>query len=288
MSELVKAVEQARATLVSVRSLVDAANPSVFFPERLNVKAGWISKANLHKDLEETVKLFECRDSAMLCLTNLRAKASTLDASPLSISVEFGAVQMTLYAARLLAMNSYLATTWSVYDRLSNVVGRLMAKAEMTIQDNKTETPNPARNPKLVEDLMAEDDGCYQGFEINQLLSKLHGESIWASYLLRNSFMHDGGMINNIPILSGSSAATCFLLSKENSEMLNKVVAKRAGSMRSEIFKERDFVDQMKVLHEELDKMFAGLVEFVVGSFYSQVSLFGERIGVNPAATAPL
>lgn len=244
----------------------------------------WFTKTKLHEDLGETVKLFECRASAMKCLEGLRDNTSKLGSKPMSETILYGTVNVSIFAARLLAIDSYLASTWSIYDRLSNVLGRLMGDAKIV------ENTSSALSPKLVEDIMGQVKGCYQGFGTNELLSKLYSESIYSSYFLRNSFMHDGGMIDNVPILSGSSAAACFELSKENAEKINNAVAKRFCGSGSGLFKftEGDFISQLKSCHDDLDKMFISLVEFVVGSFCTQVYLFCGRIGINPAANAEL
>ena len=191
---------------------------------------------------------------------------------------------MPIFAARLLSIDSYLASTWSIYDRLSNVLGRLMGDAKVV--DNTI----AAQNPKLVEDPIGQVKGCYQGFGTSELLSKLYGEPISSSYFLRNSFMHDGGMMGNVPILSGSSAAACFELSKENAEKMNGVVAKRlcGSEFGSFKFKGGDFIVQLKACHDDLDKMFVSLLEFVVGSFCAQVSLFCGKIGISSSANAEL
>ncbi len=284
MSDLLSVLKQAQIGLAEASSVIKKAKPT---SESIKVQRIWLGRANLHEDLLKTQELLGCRAAAMKNLEDLRNIATTLGSSPLSDIIGFGAVQMPLYAARLLSVDCYLASTWSVYDRLANVAGRLMADVNAKDQNKKGSSPNPSRNPKLVEDLI-DPKGCFQGFGINEILLSLYGEPIYASYFLRNSFMHDGGMMNNVPILSGSSAAACFCVSQENAEMLNNAVAKRFGIACSGVFKEGDIVSQLKALHEELDKMFAALIEFVVGSCYSQLSLFGERICVNLSATAIL
>ena len=282
MSDLSGAVQQAQTELSGVFSVVNATNPDVGHPDWLNIKTVWLVKAKLHADLGETMKLFECRDAAMQCLENLRRNILMLGSEPLSSKIQFGATQIPIFAARLLAVDSYLAVTWSIYDRLANVLGRLMGVSDIVSNSN------PAQNPKLVESLIAQAKGCYQGFGTNELLLKLYGESIYASYFLRNSFMHDGGMMGNVPILSGNSAASCFELSKENAERMNRNVAQRMSCSRSSSFREGDVIGQMKQCHDDLDKMFASLVKFVVGAFCSQVLSFGGKMGINPTASAVL
>lgn len=282
MSDLSVVVQQAQTELSGVCSVVNATNPDVSHPSWLNIKAVWFAKAKLHEDLGETMKLFESRDAAMQCLENLRSNILTLGSEPLSSKIQFGATQIPMFAARLLAVDSYLAVTWSIYDRLTNVLGRLMGASDIV------NNSNPAQNPKLVESLITQAKGCYQGFGINELLLKLYGESIYASYFLRNSFIHDGGMMGNIPILSGNSAASCFELSKESAERMNRNVAQRMGCSSSSSFRDGNVIDQIKLCHDDLDKMFASLVKFVVGSFCAQVSSFGGKIGIAPAANATL
>lgn len=248
----------------------------------LNILGTWLQKVKQHEALAETVKLFECRASALKCMENLRDIASKFGSKAISETIVYDSVEMSIFAARLLSIDSYLAATWSIYDRLSNVLGRLMGDAKVV--DNTV----AAKNTKLVEDLIGQAKGCYQGFGTNELLLKLYGGSIYSSYFLRNSFVHDGGMMGNVPILSGSSAAACFELSKENAERINQAVAKQSCGLGSGLFEEGDFIGQLEKCHDDLDKMFIALSRFVVGSFCAQVSLFCGKIGINPAANTEL
>ena len=285
MSDLCSEVQQAQYKLLSVCSKVQASpsgltNAIMWLP----IQRPWLIKAKLHEALAETVKLFECRASALKCMENLRDNASKIGSKPIFETMVYGTAEIPISAARLLSIDSYLAVTWSIYDRLSNILGRLMGDAKVV--DNT----NAAQNPKLVEDLIGQTKGCYQGFGTSELLSKLYGEPIYSSYFVRNSFLHDGGMIGNVPILSGSIAAACFELSKENAEKINSAVTKRLCGTGSGIFKfrEGDFIDQLRECHDTLDKMFVSLAEFVVGSFCAQVSLFYGKTGYDPIVNAEM
>ena len=285
MSDLSSAVQQAQSNLSSVHSMVQMAPSGLTNVIMwLNIQRTWLKKARLHEDLGETVRLFECRTAALKCLENLRNTAYKLGSKPISETILYGTAEIPIFAARLLSIDSYLASTWSIYDRLSNVLGRLMGDAEIAGNDSPTESP------KLVENLIGKAKGCYQGFGTSELLSKWYGEPIYSSYVLRNSFMPDGGMMDNVPILSGSSAAACFELSKENAEKMNSAVAKRLCGSGSGLFtfKEGGFINQLKECHNALDRMFVSLSEFVVGSFCAQVSLFCGKTGPNPIVNAEL
>ena len=283
MSDLCSVVQQARSNLSAVGSMVHTVPSGLTNTTMgLNILGTWLQKVKQHEALAETVKLFECRASALKCMENLRDIASKFGSKPISETIVYGSVEMSIFAARLLSIDSYLAATWSIYDRLSNVLGRLMGDAKVV--DNTV----AAKNTKLVEDLIGQAKGCYQGFGTNELLLKLYGESIYSSYFLRNSFVHDGGMMGNVPILSGSSAAACFELSKENAERINQAVAKQSCGLGSGLFEEGDFIGQLKKCHDDLDKMFIALSRFVVGSFCAQVSLFCGKIGINSTANVEL
>ena len=285
MNDLASTVHKAQSDLSSVHSAVQRVPPGLAnITAWLNIQGIWLKKAKLHEALGETVRLFECRTSALKCLEGLRDNVAKLGSKSISETILYGTTEMPIFAARLLAIDSYLASTWSIYDRLSNVFGRLMGDAEIV------EDPSSAQSPKLVKDLAGQAKGCYQGFGTNELLSKLYGDVIYSSYFLRNSFMHDGGMMDNAQILSGSSAVACFELSKENADKLNRLVANGSCGSGSGVFKfkEGDFISQLKECHDALDKMFLSLAEFVVGSFCAQVGLFCGRIGINLAANAEL
>lgn len=283
MSDLCSVVQQARSNLSAVGSMVHTVPSGLTNTTMgLNILGTWLQKVKQHEALAETVKLFECRASALKCMENLRDIASKFGSKPISETIVYGSVEMSIFAARLLSIDSYLAATWSIYDRLSNVLGRLMGDAKVV--DNTV----AAQNTKLVEDLIGQAKGCYQGFGTSELLSKWYGEPIYSSYFLRNTFMHDGGMMDNVPILSGSSAAACFELSKENAERINQAVAKQSCGLGSGLFEEGDFIGQLKKCHDDLDKMFIALSRFVVGSFCAQVSLFCGKIGINSTANVEL
>ena len=282
MNDLASAVHKAQSDLSAVFPMLQPLSSGS--TNTMNIQTIWFIKAKLHEDLGETLKLFECRASAMKCLEGLRDNTSKLGSKPISETILYGTTEMSIFAARLLAIDSYLASTWSIYDRLSNVFGRLMGDAKIV------EAPSSAQNPKLVEDIIGQVKGCYHGFGTNELLSKLYGDLIYSSYFLRNSFMHDGGMIGNVSILSGSSAAACFELSKENAEKMNRAVSARLCGSGSGLFKftEGDFISQLRACHDDLDKMFIALAGFVVRSFCAQVYLFCGKIGINSTANAEL
>lgn len=285
MNDLASAVRKAQSDLSSVYCMVQAVPPGLTnITAWLSIYGDWLEKAKMHVDLGETVKLFECRASALRCLEGLRDYASKLGTKPISEKILHGTTEIPIFAARLLAIDSYIASTWSIYDRLSNVFGRIMGDAK-NVGNNSS-----LHGPKLVEDLIGQIKGCYQGFGISELLSKLYGDVIYSSYFLRNSFMHDGGMMGNVPILSGSSAVACFELSKDNAEKMNRVVAGRSCASGAGLFKfsEGDFISQLKACNDDLDKMFISLARFVVGSFCAQVYLFCGRIGINPTANVEL
>ena len=285
MNDLASTVRKAQSDLSSVYSAVQRVPPGLTnITAWLNIQRIWFIKAKLHEDLGETLKLFECRTSAMKCLEGLRDNMSKFGSKPISETILYGTMEMSIFAARLLAIDSYLASTWSIYDRLSNVFGRLMCDAKIV------ENTSSVQSPKLVEDLIGQTKGCYQGFGTNELLSKLYGDVIYSSYFLRNSFIHDGGMMDNVQILSGSSAVTCFELSNENADKINRLVANRSCGSGSGVFKfkEGDFISQIKGCHDAVDKMFISLAEFVVGSFCAQVYLFCGKIGINSTANAEL
>ena len=169
MSDLCSAVKQAQSDLSAVHSMVRTvpsglANITTY----LNIQRMWLGKAKLHEDLAETAKLFECRGSALKCMENLRDNASKFGSKPISETMVYCTAEIPIFAARLLSIDSYLAATWSIYDRLSNVLGRLMGDAKVV--DNT----GTAQNPKLVEDLIGQTKGCYQGFGTSELLFTIY------------------------------------------------------------------------------------------------------------------
>ena len=175
----------------------------------------WEKLASLESSLVGTIPLFDIRDKAWQMVESLvdpkridsetaRQKApqsrqiveSLTDSkrvqpeksrdeahqSPLqAISYNFShdGIEMDFSSARHLALVAYASVTWSIYDRLSNVCGRLVGTEEVS-QHQK-------QNPKLVEDLLAREkpkpnqlDTSNQGAKQNQSGRHEYGHQLFA------------------------------------------------------------------------------------------------------------
>lgn len=269
MSDLTMAVNDAQQALNRILSQLQANNVRYIRPNEKKVCENWINKARLCEDLDKTRWLFAYRETALANLNELRDCASIRSSEDIASLVAYGQGQAPMSVARVLAIDSYLATTWSIYDRITNVVGRLMG------DESVANNPIAAQNPKIVEQFMYAKKCCFSGFGVSEVLTNLYAETIFFSYLLRNAYMHDGGVLEGSPILAGRSFGEAFLITQDVADLINEAIRKRSNmQLVSMCTTTDDLVIQLRICHEEIDKMFVGLLDFACESFVRQVSYF--------------
>ena len=234
----------------------------------------WIEKASLHFVLDSTGNLFPARDTAWQNVLSIIVPENIVDAS--QNRVRLGSLEMEFAVARHLALTSYVAVTWAIYDRLSNVCGRLAAVAKIA--------QNPRQNPKACEDFLGDKD--LLGFNTHQHLKDAYGWPLKISYKLRNWILHEGYSEGDIMLFSGDSIADGFLLHPRSIDHLQKCCnySQDAGKIDSSCVKDsdeswmrRDVLEILSQYNSEVDAMFSSLVKWSVASFTGQIAAFAAR-----------
>lgn len=134
--------------------------------------------------LEPARMLVQARDEAAARLEVLRSEASqSMISSRGPLYVLEAGRDVRFDVVRLLGMQSYLASSWGLYDTLWEALSRLMLPQHVLSDRSKT--------PTLLT-------SCINGKRsqvgrVGEILTHLHGWSIGASYYIRNRFLHDGG-----------------------------------------------------------------------------------------------
>jgi len=163
--------------------------------------------------------------------------------------------------------------TWSAYDRLANVCGRLAAIADLS--------ENPKQNPKIFEDFLGKKDVFSFGAHFH--LQQAYTWPITLSYQVRNWLVHEGFERGEIAMFGGNRIGDSFLLHedavkyferdcKENGIMEACCLEETEGHWQS-----RNLLDILPKYHSEMDTMFVGLVQWSVDSFISQITAFAKR-----------
>ncbi len=243
----------------------------------------WENLAAYHASLSGTIPLFEIRESAWKIVESLvdekRIKAEELRQKSPRQGVQSGSynfshdgVEMDFASARHLALCSYVSISWSIYDRLSNICGRLAAPDEIS--------KNPKQNPKLVEQLLTKEYHLKMAYD-------------WptrVTYTIRNWLVHDGDTIGDVRLFHSNEIEDGLRMHNDaviRIEELckierdsNRVPKRCCVSGSANPWKEgqdKNLMEVLRLYHHEVDTMLAGLVKWSVDSFVGQFTAFSER-----------
>ena len=234
----------------------------------------WIKKAALHQTLEGTAGIFPARGVAWSAVQAVSSPTSVRDYQ--QNTVAHGALGMDFSVARHLALTTYVAVTWSAYDRLANVCGRLACIADLA--------ENPRQNPKACEDFLGKRDTM--GFSGHLQIRQAYAWPLKVTYKIRNWLVHEGYEEGGTPLFGGDRIADGFRLDKDAAAYLESCCGYKAdgGKVDSccltaaeECWSTRELLTILDCYHAEVDTMYAGLVKWAVDAFIGQVTAFTAR-----------
>lgn len=233
----------------------------------------WIEKTDLIGQLENTLPLFPIRDAACkeLCEMSFRIKSGEFN--PATSTVSYGGIEISVSAARILAMTTHLASYWSLYDCLTNIIGRVLGCE--SIRKN----PMGRRNPKLMEAFLLDEKSGIDPLGLRDILLKSYCNYIGFSYLLRNCYVHEGGMVNCQSILSTGIVDDAFFVDDDVAEKLNKEITARYKIPNVTIVKEGNLIKQLQDCNAKLDDMFISLLRFMTGTLAVEIEAFATNDG---------
>jgi hypothetical protein len=249
-----------------------SAQPASALPP--NCHERWIKRASYHRSLDGTARIFTAREAAW---ESVRSVASALSTNPNSPNeVTYGSQRLDFGIARHLSLVSYVASAWSIYDRISNVCGRLAAVADIA--------DNPQQNPKACEDLIGKKDT--HGFSVQFHIRDAYAWPLRVTYKVRNWLVHEGWEENNIPLFCGDSIGDGLRLHADAVKHLEQCGGYTADggkitscclSSAEECWPTKDLLEILLRYHAELDTLFAGLLKWSVDSFVGQIEAFTAR-----------
>ncbi len=250
----------------------NAANERQF----INTYNVWDIRCNLRSELSDAIFLIDCVKKQYDELQRLQR----LHYSPMedSNSCDSNEQKHRFKIERTLAVTTYLTTTWSLYDKLSNVIGRLLSG------DNALKNPLSKENPKLIgtfigyqsqkNDKQNENKKIIHTIGINNIVSDCFGEYICLSYSLRNCFVHEGGTIGKTPIFTGEQLDGVFDISESVAIELNNEIESLYSIKSPTIAKAGNLIELLDQCHYEINKCFIALLMFAIGAFRIQVGAF--------------
>lgn len=233
----------------------------------------WQRRAEMHQLLTGTVSIFPARTAAWSIVQSIAQAQAIGDKDNV---VAYGNVDVDFGIARHLALASYVSVTWSAYDRLANVCGRIAGVNDLAL--------NPQQNPKVFEDFLGDKDRL--GFASQLHIRDAYGWPIRVSYRCRNWLIHEGYEIGGTPLFEGNRIQDGFLLDPKAVELLqrscchandNGKIGSCCVAAEDTSWGSRDLLRILELYHNEIDAMFASLLKWSVGSFISQIRIFTER-----------
>jgi hypothetical protein len=233
----------------------------------------WLKLATLHQQLSGTTPIFEARNYAWRIVQSLLT-TDTYNESILQNIVLYNAIKMDFSVARHLALISYVSTSWSIYDRLSNVCGRLAGVAEIS--------NNIKENPKAIESFMANQK--LLGFTTNLHLKHSYEWPLRVSYKIRNWLVHEGFEVGDISLFKSNSLEDKFKLNEDAIKKLQNECSYTLNddgrtkgtcvSQENETWIDRVLIRILYQYDKEIDIMFSSLLCWSVDSFVNQIRLF--------------
>lgn len=234
----------------------------------------WDKRALLENELKDALFLIECHDVQRASMEELKSVNECLTGNEkIERLVNYGNGQHPLRIIRNLVVTTYLGSIWAVYDKLSNVVGRMLGgddilKNQMLKENPKLTgnfiSPNNTSDKKKIITMMS----------VNSIVNQCFGEYVALSYLLRNCFIHEGGTIGKVQIFTGETVDTAFCIDEEVAKELNRGIEESYAIRNPTIARCGDLLEQLEACHKQIDKCFSGLLQFAVGSLKLQIDAF--------------
>jgi hypothetical protein len=277
MNSLEQQLRESAATLQNAWNSVQQVPTTASLPTKCYEH--WRGRAELHRTISGTIPLLTARSLAWKLVQEVSTSKPVKDRPNI---VKYGAVDMDFAVARHLSFTSYVAVTWSIYDRIANVCGRLSG--------SKSISGNPKQNPKLCEELLGEKEDAKKrntiGFAVHYHLQDAYSWPLKVSYKIRNWLVHEGYEEGSTPLFDGDSIPDGFQLHQDAVRHLQE----RCGYKEDEgkiLFSCIDGTDKcwrdgnlLRILeqyHGEIDIMIGSLLKWSVDSFAGQIHVFAAR-----------
>lgn len=267
----------------SAASLRNAWNSVQTVPSTASLPAScyeqWRVRAEMHRIIDGTIPLLKARSQAWESVQGVSKSKPMKDGSNI---VRYGTVDMDFAVARHLSLTSYVAVTWSIYDRIANVCGRLAG--------SKSISANPKQNPKLCEELLGEKEDAKKrntiGFAIHYHLQDAYSWPLKVSYKIRNWLVHEGYEEGSTPLFDSESISNGFQLHEDAVKYLQECCGYKEDEGKilcscidgtDKCWRNGNLLRILEQYHGEIDIMSGSLLKWSVDSFAGQIHVFAAR-----------
>lgn len=236
--------------------------------------AKWTEQTALFQVLDATSELISARSAAWNSVLSTLKATSLVNGRP--NTVYFGNQELDFSIARHLSLVSYMTTTWAIYDRLSNICGRLCATSKVK--------NNPKINPKIIEDFINYPNE--HGFSIGFIIKHSYAWPLRVSYGIRNWLVHEGFDRDNTALFRSNFIYDGLNLNEEAVSRIEKDngysiddrnISSCCLTVDNDPWHTHDLKNILPIYHNEIDTMFAGLTKWCIDSFIEQIKVFTAR-----------
>lgn len=252
----------------------------------------WKDIASNHSLLAESIPLLSIRNESFIVLQNItdsKSFSTPRNFNTGSIMFEdplvFNGLSVPFATARYLTLSSYVASTWSLFDKLSVFCGQIIGP--IGLADN----PIARLHPKLVSLFIRAEKGAQpyrpNGFSLEAVLPLQWEFPAILCYKIRNLVLHDGIGKGGDHFFESDEHTKGFLLTESAKEILLEDypnTADKLAAMHHSISDGRpgfpwfdsDLRTVLKQFHSEIDTMFERLISWGVSAFCEQFKVFSE------------
>ena len=249
------------------------AGPNISLPANCYEK--WLKRAMLHRVLDGAVQIFPARGAAWATVQAVAASVPNPQ-DPANNTITFSGLPMDFAVARHLAITSYVSVTWSIYDRLTNVCGRLAGISDLA--------ENPRQNPRACEDFLGKKDTL--GFTGHLHIQQAYAWPLKVAYKIRNWLVHEGYEEGGVPLFTGERISDGFRIHADAMDYLQKCCGYKSDNGKieccclhaaDECWPTGELLTILSRYHAEIDAMLEGLVKWSVDSLIGQIRAFAVR-----------
>lgn len=217
------------------------------------------ARADYFERLDSVLGMVRARDAAEKALSAYDADIVCRPTSALSEEMDYLGASLPCSDVRVLVLNTYLSSTWMVYDRLMGCIGKIMGPTSM-MKDERF-----FQQAKLLETfLTGKGDPAIDDFSIGSLVKETYSWPIAISYQLRNAFVHDGGYVDKDFLLDQTQMGRMFNFSAQGATALETYLNNRlkgiAHPSQYSLDATMDVRDLLKQCNAEIDELFCSLV----------------------------
>ncbi len=191
---------QAKVVLKQVHALL-AKHPALLPTDLGN---SFRALSDYDAEIDHWIGMLDARAVARQFLDGLETRA---DANQ---NVTLGALSAKYHHVRLIGVQAYETTNWSIADSITAMVGRVLCTRAAAFQ------------PQLASHFVQKDRKTKTAAVVFDSVKEVFGWPVGISYAIRNHFVHRGGQVGSIDFFEGPLPASAFQISADGWDYIDR------------------------------------------------------------------